>query len=586
MAPDKRQGPALEKLTPFDRKLIDTSGIFTYIGSGAIGGKAQGLAFIKEALISQIDHRKFPDISVSIPSLTVLTTDIFDSFMRQNNLYEIALSDIRDDQIAHAFLKAELPPDVVGDLRSISQKYHSPLAIRSSSMFEDAMHEPFAGVYGTKMIPNNQFDPDTRFRVMIEAIKFVMASTFFKEAREYIATTGQSVENEKMAVIIQEVVGRRFGDRFYPQISGVARSYNFYRTGGAKPEDGIVNLALGLGKTIVDGGKCWNYSPANPRALPPYKDLRDMLKSTQTEFWAVNMGKPPQYDPMKETEYMIIGNIADAEKDEALGYLASTLDIANERLVLGAGINGPRVLTFAPILDIGDIPMNDLIGHLLKLCEEAMGHHVEIEFAMTLDPVNGLPARFGFLQVRPMFVSRNMVSVAAEELEAPEALVASQDVLGNGMINNICDIVYMTSESFDKTESRIIASQLEKVNHQLAAEGRPYLLIVYGRLGTTDPPFGIPVGWWQVSGAKVIVEVALPDASTELSQGSHFFHNVISSQVGYFSMPRKSNFKVRWDWLQSQPVADESDLIRHLRLESPLIVKIDGSSGRGVICHG
>jgi hypothetical protein len=579
------KGASLAKLTPFDRKLVDARGIFTYIGSGAIGGKAQGLAFIKEALISRINPDDFSGISVTIPTLTVLTTDIFDNFMHRNNLYDIALSELRDDQIAHAFLKAELPPDFVGDIRSISQKYHTPLAIRSSSMFEDAMHEPFAGVYGTKMIPNNQFDPDIRFRVLVEAIKFVYASTFFKEAKEYIATTGQRVENEKMAVIIQEVVGLRFGNRFYPQLSGVARSYNFYRTGGAKPEDGIVNLALGLGKTIVDGGKSWNYSPANPRALPPYNNLRDMLKSTQTEFWAVNMGKPPEHDPMRETEYMITGDIRAAEADGAIEFLVSTYDAGNERLLIGMGSPGPRVLTFAPILDIGDLPLNNLLKHLLDLCEEVMGHQVEIEFALTLDIEKGLPARFGFLQVRPMFVSRNAVSVSAEELDGPKVLVASEDVLGNGIISTICNVVYMKSSTFDEKQSHIIASHLERVNHQLAAEGRPYLLLVYGRLGTTDPPFGIPVGWWQVSGAKVIIEMALPGGSTEMSQGSHFFHNVISSQVGYFSMPRNQRNEVDWDWLICQPTAEESEFIRHIKLQTPLTVKIDGTNGRGVIYH-
>lgn len=583
---EREKGASLDKLTPFDRKPFDASGIFTYIGSGSIGGKAQGLAFIKETLISRIGPDAYRGIDVTIPTLTVLTTDIFDNFMRQNNLYDIALSDLRDDQIANAFLKAELPPDIVGDIRSISMKYHSPLAIRSSSMFEDAMHEPFAGVYGTKMIPNNQFDADSRFRVLVEAIKFVYASTFFKEAREYIATTGQQVENEKMAVIIQEVVGLRFGERFYPQISGVARSYNFYRTGGANSEDGIVNLALGLGKTIVDGGKSWNYSPANPRALPPYKDLKDMLKSTQTEFWAVNLGRPPEYDPMHETEYLVTGELADAEEDDALGFLVSTFDPQNERLILGMSMRGPRVLTFAPILDIGDIPLNDLIGDLLNLCEEIFGHHVEIEFAVTLDRESGLPARFGFLQVRPMFVSRNAVSVTEQELTAPGVLVASEDVLGNGVISNISDVVYMKTDSFDERESRIIASHLEKVNHQLAAEGRPYLLLIYGRLGTSDPPSGIPVGWWQVSGAKVIIELALPGVRTELSQGSHFFHNVISSQVGYFSMPSSGKYEVNWGWLKNQDTVEESEFIRHVKLRAPLTVKIDGTGGRGVICHG
>ncbi len=448
------------------------------------------------------------------------------------------------------------------------------------------MHEPFAGVYGTKMVPNNQFDPDARFKSLVEAIKFVYASTFFKEAKEYIATTGQKVENEKMAVIIQEVLGNRYGDRYYPHIAGVARSYNFYRTGNARAEDGVVDLALGLGKTVVDGGKTWSYCPAYPNAFPPYKNLGDMLKSTQTEFWAVNMGKPPAYDPMKETEYMVKGNIEDAERDGVLPNLVSTYDPANDRLTIGMGNPGPRVLTFAPILDLGDIPLNDLLKHLLGVSEEVLGHQVEIEFAVNLGADYDSPARFGFLQVRPMFVSRAMVEVSPEDLERPETVVASEEVLGNGSIGNIAHIVYLKRGEFSEPESRIIASDLELINHQLVADGCPYLLVVFGRLGTTDPPFGIPVNWWQISGAKVIVETLLPDMHVELSQGSHFFHNVISSQVGYFSVARSCRYKINWEWIEKQTPVAETRFVRHVKLESPLQVKIDGTSGRGVIYHG
>ena len=581
----KTNNSSLANLTQFDRKLVDSSGIFTYIGSGSIGGKASGLAFIKDSLISKIDPKDFPDITIGIPTMTVLATDIFDQFMSQNNLYDIALSGARDDEIAMEFVKADLPADIVGDLMTISKNTKAPLAIRSSSLFEDALHEPFAGVYGTKMVPNNQFDPDARFRVMVDAIKFVFASTFFKEAKDYISTTGQVVEEEKMAVIIQEVVGHRYGDRYYPEISGVARSYNYYRSGNAKPEDGIISLALGLGKTIVDSGKCWNYSPTYPKAFPPYINLEEMLKATQTQFWAVNMGKPPEHDPIHETEYLITPNLQDAEKDQVLKCLVSTYDYQNYRLTLGMGDPGPRILTFAPILDLEEIPLNNLVTRLLRLCEEVTGHLVEIEFAMTIDPQRGTPARFGFLQVRPMFVSRAQVTVEVEDLEKPEVLVASEDVLGNGSMSNILNVVYLKTGIFNEAESRIIASELEFVNHQLIADGAQYLLVVYGRLGTTDPPFGIPVNWWQVSGAKVIVEVSMPEMSVELSQGSHFFHNVISSQVGYFSMPHKSKYKIDWEWLNRHQAKHETEFVRHLKLEKPLQVKIDGANGRGVIYH-
>jgi hypothetical protein len=576
---------SLDKFTPFDR-LIDSSGIFSYIGSGSIGGKAQGLAFIKDALINHADLGAFRGLKLGIPALTVITTDVFEQFMRRNNLYDIALSDRSDDEIAKQFIAAHLPPNIVEDLRVLSRRIRRPLAIRSSSLFEDAMHEPFAGVYETKMIPNNQLDSEARFRALLEAVKFVYASTFFKGAKEYIKTTGQTVENERMAVIIQEIVGNRFGDRFYPHISGVARSYNFYRTGNAKPEDGVVDLALGLGKTVVDGGKTWNYSPAYPNAIPPYKDLGDMMKSTQTEFWAVNMGEPAEYNPITETEYLVNIKLGQAEKDGVLTNLVSTYDSQNDKLVIGMTSPGPRLLTFAPILDLGQMPLNDMIKHLLQLCEEVTGHQVEMEFAVTLNN-NGRPGgHFGLLQVRPMFVSRAVVKVELEELEGPQVLLATEDVLGNGVMNNISDVVYLKGAGFTVNESRLIASELEAINHQLTAEGAQYLLIVFGRLGTIDPPFGIPVDWWQVSGAKVIVEAWHPEMNVELSQGSHFFHNVISSQVGYFSLPHLSRHTIDWEWLNRQPEVLETQFVRHIKLAAPLQVKIDGAQGRGVIYHG
>jgi hypothetical protein len=576
----------IDNLKPFDRRLVDSSGIFSYIGSGSIGGKAQGLAFIKDSLIDEVNPKSFRGMTLGIPTLTVIATDVFAHFMKENNLYEIALCDVSDEEIALPFLRADLPADIVGDLWSLSQRIHRPLAIRSSSLFEDAMHEPFAGVYETKMIPNNQFDPEARVRSLVDAIKFVYASTFFKAAKEYIKTTGQSVENEKMAVIIQEIVGKRHRDYFYPHISGVARSYNFYHTGNAKAEDGVVNLALGLGKTVVDGGKTWNFSPAFPNAFPPYKSIGDMIKATQTDFWAVNMGKPPDYNPMKETEYLTNIKIQEAEKDEVLDNLVSTYDPQNDRLVIGMTGRGPRVLTFAPILDLGEIPLNDIVKYLLKLCEDVMGHQVEMEFAIELNSDGEPGGHFGLLQVRPMFVSRAVVEIPPEDLEKPETLLASEDVLGNGAMNNITNVVYLKKAGFTEQESHIIATDLEAINHQLIAEGAQYLLIVFGRLGTTDPPFGIPVNWWQISGAKVIVEASLPEMNVALSQGSHFFHNVISSQVGYFSLPHYSKHKIDWEWLNKQPIKVETPFVRHVRLDSPLQVKIDGTHGRGVIYHG
>jgi hypothetical protein len=583
MSEEKFDKKSLEKMARFERKFFDSEEVCTYIGSGSIGGKAQGLVFIKDSLVSHFNHGAFPDILVNIPTFTVIATDMFDAFMQRNNLYDIAYSDERDEFIADAFQRASLPAELVGDLYALIAQVHTPLAIRSSSLLEDKMFEPFAGVYATKMIPNNQFDTESRFRILVEAIKFVYASTFFKEAKEYIKMTKQSASDEKMAVIIQEVVGQRFGERYYPHFAGVGRSYNFYPTGHAKSKDGVINLAIGLGKMIVDGGKSWTYAPTFPRAYPPYKSMGDLLKHTQNEFWAVNMGRPPEHDPIKETEYMVRCALEDAELDGTLRFVASTYSPQDDRISIGISGKGPRIVTFAPILQFRQLPVNDLLKELLKLCETILGREVEIEFAVSLDPEGEKPARFGFLQVRPMFVSDLRIQVDDEEMAGPRVIAASDEVLGNGLINTIQDIVYLKTSKFDERESRVIAAELNEINKKLVDENRAYLLVVYGRLGTTDPPFGIPVEWSNISGAKVIIEATLPEMNVELSQGSHFFHNVISFQVGYFSIRHSGQYSINWDWIEKQSTIAETQFVRQVRPPASLVIKIDGRNRRGVV---
>jgi hypothetical protein len=567
-----------QKLSPFTRKFLDPEKRLTYIGSGALGGKAQGLAFIQEILVSKFDSGKVPGIEVSIPTLTVIRTDFFDAFMQRNSLYDIAYSDESDDRIAHAFQSADLPVELLGDLRALVGQVRTPLAVRSSSLLEDALHEPFAGIYSTKMTPNNQPDTDTRFRRLTEAIKFVYASTFFKAAKDYRRATRHSDEEEKMAVILQEVVGHRHHDRFYPELSGVARSYNFYPLAAAKPEEGVVSLALGLGKTIVDGGTTWTYSPAHPRANPPFGSIREWLNQTQTDFWAVNMGKPPAYDPIRETEYLLKGNLADAELDGTLGSLASTYDAGSDRIVLGIGVPGPRILTFAPLLTLNDTPLNDLICSLLALCEKACGAAVEIEFAVIFHP-----PRFNFLQVRPMVVSNEIVNITDDEMAGEQVLLASNAVLGNGVNCIIQDVVYVKPETFEAAHTPRIAQELESVNRKLNEAGSPYLLIGFGRWGSSDPWLGIPVNWGQIAEAKVIVEATLPNMDKELSQGSHFFHNLASFQISYFSIRHSGKYQIDWEWLRNQRSALETEYVRYVKLSVPLLVKVDGRSGKGVI---
>lgn len=567
----------------FVRDRRDGAQTFTRLGDGALGGKASGLAAIRGVLRDGLDPRGFRGIEVAIPDLLVLTTEIFDLFMERNRLRDRARSGDADEAIANAFLHADLPAEILGDLRSLVERAHLPLALRSSSLLEDAMYEPFAGVYATKMIPNNQPDIDTRFRKLTEAIKFVYASTFFRGARDYRRATREPDAEEKMAVVVQEVVGERRGDLFYPHISGVARSWNFYPTGHARPEDGVVDLALGLGKQIVDGGRCWTYSPAWPDAMPPIASARELVRQSQTEFWAVNMGRPPAYDPTRETEYLARADLVRADYDSVLNHLVSTYDAANDRLIMGAGADGARVLTFAPVLGLPDIPLNELLRQLLRVCGEAVGEAVEIEFALTLGPDGGLPARFGFLQVRPMVVSQAVVAVEPTAMLGAGVLAASETVLGNGETGDIHDVVYVKPETFDARATRAVAGEIEVFNRALTAAGRPYLLIGFGRWGSSDPWLGIPVEWAQISGARAIVEATLPEMNVERSQGSHFFHNITSFQVFYFSVHHAGTHRIDWVWLDTQPATGESPHARHVRLASPLRVRVDGRSGRGVI---
>jgi len=582
----KNYSPHRGLLVPFDRDFFSSDHKFTYIGRGELGGKAHGLAEMKGIIESEIGGKYAPELKVYIPTLTVITTEFFDLFMKENDLYSIAYSDKRDDLIAHAFQRAHLPVRLVGDLRALVHQVHTPLAVRSSSMLEDAMFEPFASVYGTKMIPNNQPGVDGRFSKLVEAVKYVYASTFFAAARNYMKATHHTTRDEKMAVIIQEVVGNRFGERFYPNISGVVRSYNFYPTGNASPEDGVADLALGLGRTIVDEGVAWSYSPAYPKAGAPFNSINDMMKNTQTGFWAVNMKGPAVYDPLNETEYMKKYDLTDGEYDGTLKNIASTLDPQDGRVVMGTGVRGPRIIDFSPVLKAGVIPLNDLLRTLLKVCEDSLGVMVEIEFAVRMDIRRGAPAEFGFLQIRPMVVSESRVELDKDEMSGEKVLLSSERVLGNGTLDTITDIVFVDPEKFDVRETEKIAEEIDALNRSLVKAGREYILVGFGRWGSSDPSGGVPVKFDQISGAKVIVEASLPGLSFPLSQGSHFFHNVTSFRIFYFSLEYGEESGIDWEWLRNNKIIAETEHLKHVEASSPLRVKVDGRKSRGVVLHG
>ena len=579
-------GVSSADLPVFDRNFWDGTFRFTRIGSGSIGGKASGLVFIKDLLATHLgEFRNTPGIEINVPTLAVIATGFFDEFLKMNRLSESSLEGLTDERIGHAFQKGDLPVELLGDLRALSQEVKTPLAIRSSSLLEDKLGRPFAGVYATKMIPNNQFDADSRFRKLVEAIKCVYASTFFREAREYIQTTGHAPSDEKMAVIIQEIVGLRHGERFYPDISGVARSLNYYSTGSALPEEGVASLALGLGKTIVDGGLSWTYSPAHPKVPPPFGSVEEVMEGTQATFWAVNMGKPPAYDPVSETEFLVSATLSEAESDEVLRYTASTFDPERDRLVPGIFANGPRVLDFAPLLVLEELPLNCLIQALLRAAEECLDEKVEIEFAITIQPRREERPRIrvGFLQVRPIVVSHEVVDVSEDELHDDSVIVASRKVLGNGVADDVCDIVYVRPDAFSPEHTGEIAEELGELNRALRERNIPYLLIGFGRWGSTHPSLGIPVDWSQISGARAMVESTLENMNVDFSQGSHFFHNLASFEATYFMVRHDGDFRIDWEWLEKQAAQRETAYIRHIRMDRPLQIRVDGRRGWGVI---
>lgn len=581
----KNKNEALDKIPEFDGNFINPDVYITKIGNGRVGGKAQGLIFIKDVLEnnSSLEEFRKEGIKINIPKMVILTTEVFDDFMKENNLFETAYSETSEDsQIGIEFQKASFPVEYIGALRAIVSKINNPLAIRSSSLLEDAMFEPFAGIYGTKMIPNNDFDVDFRFHKLIEAVKFVYSSTFFKDAKDYIAATNSSIKDEKMAVIIQEVVGQKYGSKFYPNISGVARSYNFYPFGHSNPEQGVVNLALGLGKTIVDGNASWTYCPEYPNTPPPANSSQYIFEKSQNKFWAINLSKPIDYDPVKETEYLLNNDIYESEKDGTLDYIASTFDYENDRIIADISRPGPRVLNFASILNYGFIPLNEIIKSVLTISRNAYDKAVEIEFAVTYNSV-GKDLRFGFLQVRPMVVSNEEIEITEQDYNSENLFLSCKSSLGNGSINNIYDIVFVKPENFSAQYTPEMVSEIENINKKLLESKTQYLLIGYGRWGSSDSWLGIPVNWGQIAGAKVIVESMLPEMNVELSQGSHFFHNISSFSVLYFSLPYSDIPLIKWDLIKSGEIIADNKFTRHIRLKKALKIKADGKTGKGVI---
>src|ERR1700733_11445758 len=555
---------------------------FLRIGAGSLGGKARGLAFVRHLLRKHRITRRFPGIRIAVPPALVLATDAFDQFMTENNLLDFALQCEDDAEILQKFLAAPLSAKLQEDLKVFLAEVTYPLAVRSSSLLEDSQYQPFTGVYETFMLGNQSADPTVRLAELIDAIKRGYASTFSRHAKAYGRATPYRLEEEKMAVIVQQLVGTAHGKRFYPDFSGVVRSHNFYPVPPMTFADGIAAVALGLGRAVVDGGKCLTFCPRYPRNLLQFSSVDDILANSQTEFWALALNGVPQGRPGHLHEMRF--GLEAAEADGTLPAVGSTYSVDNQAVYDGVSRPGVRIVSFAPMLKHGMFPLATILETLVKAGEDALGIPVEIEFAVRLPERTGEAAEFGFLQVRPLTLSRDHQDLSVVNVEARQLLCQSSKVLGNGRIENLYDIVVVDSQRFERSRSQKVARAGAHFNGLLNTENRPYLLIGVGRWGSNDSWLGIPVEWDEISGARVIVEAGFRDFRVMPSQGSHFFQNLTAFQIGYFTVnPDAGEGSVDWEWLSQQPAVAENGCVRHLRFDAPIRVVMNSRTSQGII---
>lgn len=571
-------------IADFERERFSKYLIFARLGKGSLGGKARGLAFLNSMLKSKNLINKFPGIYINIPRTVVISTDIFDEFMEKNDLYRFAKAEADDNDILQAFIHARLPFRIHEDLFSFLSVIQNPIAIRSSSLLEDSYYQPFAGIYSTYMIPRIIGDDRLMIDLLSMAIKSVYASVYFKESKAYMQTTSSVIDEEKMAVVLQEVVGKKYQSFFYPTISGVARSINFYPISDEKPEDGICNIAFGLGKYIVDGGVSLRFSPRHPKKIIQISSPDIALRDTQKIFYSLNL-EPNRFIPSIDDGINLDKvPVKIAIEHGSLKYVASWFDITDCMLKEFQTERSIPILTFSKILQDNVFPLSEIVDMILETAQHEMGNPVEVEFAVNLDVPKNIPVFFHMLQVRPIVSSRENMEVNLEDIKSEQILAYSPMTLGNGVIDKIFDIVYVRPETFQASLTHEIASSIEKVNALLNKENRNYILVGFGRWGSNDPWLGIPVKWNQISATKVIVEASLHKFQIDPSQGTHFFQNVTSLSIGYFAInPFAKIGHIDFDFLCRQPAYFEDQYIRHLRFNSPIIVKIAGRKSEGVI---
>ncbi|MDP4267791.1 MAG: PEP/pyruvate-binding domain-containing protein, partial [Bacteroidota bacterium] len=570
-------------IAKFSKEKFDEYFLFSRIGEGSIGGKARGLAFIDSLIKRNQIFDKYDDMIISIPRTVVLSTDIFDEFMEKNDLYKITTMELSDDEILKLFIGANLPFRIHEDLMAFLSVVRNPIAVRSSSLLEDSHYQPFAGIYSTYMIPKNNDIQMMLYQLGI-AIKSVYASVFYKDSRAYMTATSNLIDEEKMGIVLQEICGSKYGNRFYPTFSGVARSINFYPVYPEHFEDGIATVALGLGKYIVDGGIALRFCPKYPKKILQLSSPDMALRDTQKYFYALDLN-PDSFIPSTDEGINLLKlDISEAENDGTLKDISSTYDYENNIIRDGTGIKGKKLITFSNILSYNRIPLSDILQDLLEIGQKEMNNPVEIEFAVNMNTPKSYPKIFNFLQIRPIVNNGQNVDLNLEDIKEEDSIIISRSALGNGIINELQDIIYIKPESFNPSENINIALKIEELNNQFIKENRNYILVGPGRWGSADPWLGIPVTWPQISAARIIVESGLENYRIDPSQGTHFFQNLTSFRVGYFTInPYVKDGYYDLDYLSAKTPFYEDKFIKHIRFDNPAIVKINGRKNIGII---
>ena len=566
----------------YQKDRFDEYSNFARIGDGSLGGKGRGLAFIG-AMVKRYPKLESDNFAVNIPKTVVICTDIFDEFMETNELYPVALGDVDDETILRYFLRASLPSRLIEDLMAFFDVVKSPIAVRSSSLLEDSHYQPFAGIYSTYMVPKIEEKYDM-LRTVSDAIKAVYASVFYKDSKAYMTATSNLIDQEKMAIVLQEVVGSRYNDHFYPTMSGVARSLNFYPIGNEKAEDGIANIALGLGKYIVDGGQTLRFSPRHPHSILQMSTMDFALRETQTRFYALDLKNMAEAFSVDDAFNLVKLGLKEADAEGSLKYIVSTYDPYDQIIRDGYYPGGRKILSFVNILQHDVFPLADTLDQILRIGQQEMGRPVEIEFAVNMDPSDHTRATFYLLQIRPIVDNKEIMDEDLSLVKNEETILSSTSVLGHGIVGDVQDIIYVKTGAFNSSNNQLIAYEIEKMNRSFTDQEKGYVLVGPGRWGSSDSWLGIPVKWPHISNARVIVECGLENYRVDPSQGTHFFQNLTSFGVGYFTVnPFKGDGWFDEAFLNAQPAVEETEYLRHVRFDAPITIKMDGKKSLCVV---